>query len=90
MLCFWQASASSAIGSRPNGVASAMLKGSASLLYIAKPSWCLLVSTMYSIPTDLASFTQSSAQKPIGFIACVRREYSSFGISNRDCIHSPM
>jgi hypothetical protein len=63
---FPQASASSLSGSRLNGVAATMLKGSDVESNIANPSWCFAVMTMYFMPACFASATQASASNFVG------------------------
>ena len=54
------------MGSRLKGVPATMLKSFAFESYMAKPSWCLEVMTMYFMPADLARATMSWAEKPVG------------------------
>src|ERR1017187_6381696 len=88
--CLRQASASSLIGSRLNGVASTMLKVLALLANMAKPSWCLGIGTTYFIPACLASPAHSSALNVTGLNCAASRAYSSTGMCAQFWIHSPM
>ena len=55
---------------------------------MAKPSWCLLVTTTYFIPHSFANFTHSSALKNTGLNAFASFSYSEIGICRLACIHS--
>ena len=57
--------------------------------YIAKPSWCLLVITMYFMPASCAICTHSSALNLTGLNWAARGSYSFTGILPRFMIHSP-
>src|ERR1035438_8299663 len=83
------AAASSLSGSRLKGVASTMLYFVTLEPNMAKPSWCLLVMTMYFIPASSASFTHSSALNFTGLNCEASCSYSFTGIFPRFMIHSP-
>ncbi len=57
---------------------------------MAKPSWCLLVITMYFIPASSAICTHSSALNFTGLNWVASCSYSFTGILARFMIHSPM
>ena len=67
-----------------------MLYGLAFESNIAKPSWCLLVMTMYFMPASFASCTQASALNLTGLNWPASCSYSFTGILARFMIHSPM
>ena len=58
--------------------------------YMAKPSWCLLVITMYFMPASSAIWTHSSALNFTGLNCVASCSYSATGILARFMIHSPM
>src|SRR6266496_3280054 len=57
---------------------------------MAKPSWCLLVITIYFIPASCAICTHSSALNFTGLNCFASCSYSFTGILARFMIHSPM
>jgi hypothetical protein len=58
--------------------------------YIAKPSWCFDVMTMYFAPALLATATHSSALNFTGLNCFASCSYSATGIIARFMIHSPI
>ena len=77
------ASASSFIGSRPNGVASTMSYSVTFESYMQKPSWCLAVIVRYFWPARFASETQASASNFVGLNCLASCSYSAIGIRAR-------
>ena len=57
---------------------------------MAKPSWCLLVMTMYFMPASSAICTHSSALNLTGLNCVASCSYSFTGIFALFMIHSPM
>ena len=66
-----------------------MLKGSALVANMAKPSWCLAVMTRYFMPASRASFTQASASNCTGLNWGATAAYSAMGILAWSMICSP-
>src|SRR5262245_30307985 len=90
MVMFWrrQAAAISFMMSRWKGVD--MTSQSVYLLSKRqKPSWCLLVITMYFMPAALARRTQASASNFTGLNWVLYFSYSASGILASWRIHSP-
>src|SRR5438128_2679323 len=90
MPCFLHAADSSFMGSRLNGVASWMFQGVTFVGHMQKPSWCLLVMTMYRIPAERATPAHASASNFVGLNWPANFSYSGIGIFMLCMIHSPI
>ena len=86
--CRLQASDSSFIGSRLNGVAVMFHPSLSFVGHMQKPSWCLVVMQRYLIPALAIDFTHASASKSGASNVPTRGAYWDVGMASTSCTHS--